>query len=126
MICINFKDVEEVNLPNGVSLRWLTHKDLGGEEYVHNHNLRQFTVKSGVTISVHEHKFVEIIYILSGNLVFLAEDKGGKYTEYEVGPGDYIYIATNEKHGLRNESSETAIMLCFSDCVDDKANCTKK
>jgi quercetin dioxygenase-like cupin family protein len=108
----------------GVSIRWLTHKDLGGEEYQHNHALRHFTIAPGGEIPVHAHKYTQIMYMLSGKLVCRAEAKDGRAEEREIGPGDCVYLYSFEPHGLNNPSnSEPAVMLCCIDCIGDKSNC---
>ena len=124
MICHNYKDVKAIEVGKGILVRWLTHKDMGGEEYVHNHALRQFIIGPKSGVELHDHKFVQIIFIQKGNLLFRVQDKDGKLTEREVGPGDVIYTHAWEPHGIRNQSeTEPVELLCCIDCVDGKDNC---
>jgi quercetin dioxygenase-like cupin family protein len=107
-----------------ITARWLVHKDLGGEEYVHNHALRHFTIGPSSEIPLHQHKFVEIIYILGGKLISTDIDKEGKRQDIEVGPGDCLYHYSDEVHGFKNPSdTEPATLLCCIDCIGDKGNC---
>ena len=115
MICSNYKDVESVDLGNGLKVRWLTHKDLGGDEYIHNHALRHFTVAPGTNIALQSHKYVQIMYILSGRLIFSVADKEGNRTEREVGPGDFIYTYSYEEHG------EARLKPCAEAFLSDRA-----
>ena len=124
MICKNYKDVEPVKVGEGVMVRWLTHKDLGGDEYLHNHALRMFTVAPKSEVAIHNHEFTQIVYILSGNLVFSVLSHDGTRKDRKVGPGDYVYTYSYEHHGIRNPSDSTPVnLLCCIDCVGDKENC---
>ena len=135
MICMNFKDVEpiqvrEINYQGkrspvkGVTIRWLTHKNLGGEEYQHNHALRHFTIGPQGEVPIHSHKYTQIMYVLSGKAICGVLSTDGKREEREVGPGDFIYNYSFEPHGVRNLSeSEPVVFLCCIDCIDGKDNC---
>jgi quercetin dioxygenase-like cupin family protein len=134
MITQNFREVTPITVREtaykgktypvtGVTVRWLTHKNLGGEEYQHNHALRHFTIAPGGEIPVHAHQFTQIMYVLSGKLVCRVEAQDGRVEEKEVGPGDCVYLYSFEPHGIANRSAEPAVMLCCIDCVGDKSNC---
>jgi quercetin dioxygenase-like cupin family protein len=124
MICKNYKDVEPIKVGRGIMVRWLTHKDLGGDEYLHNHALRMFTIAPKSKVEIHDHKFTQIVYILSGKLLFSVLSQDGTREEREVGPGDYVYTHSYEPHGIINLSdNEPVNLLCCIDCVDDKENC---
>ena len=125
MICKNYKDAKLVDMGNGIAVRWLTHKDMGGEEYVHNHALRMATIAPGTETDMHGHKFVQIIYVLSGKLIFSVKDKDGNRTDREMGPGDFVYTYSDEIHGMANRGTEPAVVLDCIDCVDGKGNCTQ-
>ena len=105
MICMNFKDVEPIQVKKinyqgtdfevkGASIRWLTHKNLGGDEYQHNHALRHFTIAPGGEVPIHQHKYTQIMYILSGKALTVAlseannlED-GSSWGTFNVERGD--------------------------------------
>ena len=135
MICMNIKDVKQVQVKEikhqGKSLevkntwiRWLTHKNLGGDEYQHNHALRQFTVGPNGEIPMHSHKYTQIMYMLSGKALSITSNRDGEIEEREVRAGDFAYTYAFEPHGMRNLSgTEPAVFLCCIDCVDDKQNC---
>lgn len=57
----------------GTEVRWPTRKDFGGEEYVHNHALRHFSIGPNDEISLHQQ--VEITFVLSGKLTALTSPK---------------------------------------------------
>lgn len=135
MICMNAKDVTPTQVREleyegktfevkETWIRWLTHKNLGGDEYQHNHALRHFTIGPRGEIPMHSHKYTQIMYVVSGKAVLSALSKDGKPEEREVDPGDFGYIYSFEPHAVKNPSnSEPAIFLCCIDCVNDKQNC---
>ena len=43
------------------ALAALTHKNLGGEEYQHNHALRHFTLAPKGEVPIHNHKCTQIM-----------------------------------------------------------------
>ena len=57
----------------GTEVRWPTRKDFGGEEYVHNHALRHFSIGPNDEIPLHQQ--VEITFVLSGKLTALTSPK---------------------------------------------------
>ena len=101
------------------------HKNLGGDEYQHNHALRYFTLGPNGDIPVHNHQYVEIVYMLTGRVTF-ASYRNGHKEEREVVPGDFIYTYSFEPHSLTNLGNEPATFLCCIDCVNDKGNCLPK
>lgn len=135
MICMSTADVESIQMKrvkykgksfkvSNTWVKWLTHRNLGGEEYKHNHALRQFTVGPGSEVPMHTHKYTHVWYMLSGKVLAVSSNENGKTEEREVGPGDFVYNYSFEPHGLRNLSDcEPAVFLCCIDCIDDKQNC---
>jgi quercetin dioxygenase-like cupin family protein len=134
MICMKTTDVKPIQMKElkyegktvevvNTWVRWLTHKNLGGSEYQHNHALRYFTVGAKGDIPVHNHKYTEIVYMLRGKVLFTSS-KDGEIEEREIEPGDFVYTYAFEPHSFRNLSdTEPANFLCCIDCVDDKQNC---
>lgn len=135
MICMKTADVKPIQVKElkyqsksfevkNTWIRWLTHKNLGGEEYQHNHALRHFTVGPKGEIPMHSHKYTQIWYMLSGKAIAISANKDGKIEEREVEPGDFVYNYSFELHAVNNPSdSELAAFLCCIDCIDDKQNC---
>jgi quercetin dioxygenase-like cupin family protein len=135
MICMNTRDINAIQVKEteyrgnvfpvkNVWVKWLTHKDLGGEEYQHNHALRHFTIGPKGEIPMHSHKFTQIMYLISGTVICSVVDKDGKIEDREMAPGDFAYIYSFEPHTIKNPGdSEPAVLLCCIDCVDDKNNC---
>ena len=60
-------------------------------------------------IPCHSHDFTdEIFYIINNSAIMIVDDK-----EFEVNPGDMIYVGKNESHGFRNESEKGFKMIVF-------------
>lgn len=60
-------------------------------------------------IPCHNHKFTdEIFYITKNSAIMVVNNK-----EFEVKPGDMIYVDKNESHGFRNEGDKEFKMIMF-------------
>jgi len=60
-------------------------------------------------IPSHSHDFTdEIFYIINNSAIMIVNDE-----EFEVNPGDMIYVNKNESHGFRNESDREFKMIMF-------------
>ena len=105
----------------GIRIQWLNHNDVGDSSYVHNFAMRRFTFDPGVSYPLHHHKYVEAVHIISGRGYF--ENEEGRV---EVGPGDVVYTASEEPHGIGNLGDEPFVMVCAIDCIDGGGNCSPK
>jgi quercetin dioxygenase-like cupin family protein len=61
----------------------------------------------GMTVPLHKHTSIEIIYVLSGH--GLMTDITGQ--ERKIGPGDAVYIALGTAHGLKNSGGEPLVAV---------------
>lgn len=113
-------DVKEAYGTNaeGVTIRWLSEKRTGGEEYMHHFALRYFVIKPGGYLAPHKHPWEQEIAITKGRLVATAEGKS-----VEAGPGDVLYFATNEEHGFKTISDESCEFYCVIGCPGKGENC---
>jgi quercetin dioxygenase-like cupin family protein len=102
----------------GVTIRWLTHKEVGDANYKHNFAVRYFTVKPNKIIPMHDHEYEEGVFILTGKLKILSGDE-----EAVVEAGDTLYIPSWEPHSFECISEEVATFICCIDCPGDKSNC---
>lgn len=60
-------------------------------------------------IPIHGHKFTdEIFYITENSAIMIVNEK-----EFEVKPGDMIYVDKEEEHGFRNKSEKDFKMIVF-------------
>lgn len=96
-----------------VTIRWLSQagQDQGSPEY----GLRFFSVGPGGEIPIHNHFYVQTMYMLSGRLLVRSHDPvtDVKTKERLVGPNDYIFVPSMEPHSMSNPSdAEEATFLC--------------
>ena len=131
MILRRLKEVETQDvgkyfgLADGVHLvQWIVSKEVGdeGEGYQHNFAVRKFTMKPGLTLEdtpFHHHLYEQCPHILKGR-VMIENDQGQKY---EVGPGDTVYLRSNEPHRVAVVGDETVELLCIIDCPGDGEDC---
>ena len=60
-------------------------------------------------IPCHSHDFTdELFYIINNSAIMIVNNK-----EFEVSPGDMIYVDKNESHGFRNKSDKEFKMIVF-------------
>ena len=124
MIVRNMKDIPGFEITargaQGVTIKWLTEKRLGGDNYLHNFAVRFFEIKpGGFWLPGHVHAWDEAFVILSGRMAFTS----GEETK-EVSSGDVVYVPANEPHHGRNPSDkEPLTFMCVIGCVGDKSNC---
>ena len=95
-----------------VWIRWLSQ---AGPEDSPEYGLRFFTVGPGGHIHIHNHFYVQTMYILSGRMKVTSHDAktDEKVQEKITGPGDFIFIPSMEAHSMINLSdTENATFLC--------------
>ena len=68
------------------------------------------TIPPGICVPLHSHAGIEAFFVLSGDLEVLTEE-GGKARWITAGPGDFIEVPSEAKHGFRNRSSDPAVQL---------------
>ncbi len=110
-----------------VSVQWVSKagQDSSGAPA---YGLRLFTIGPGGEIPVHNHFYVQTMFILTGEFECYEFDPNtDEIAEKRIcGPGDVIYVASMEPHGMRNTSdSEEGTFLC---CIcnvgtDEPAQC---
>ncbi len=125
MIALNRDDVAEVTVEfanykgkpqpvTGVRVRWLSkgQQDEGGAP---GYGLRLFVVDAGGEIPIHDHAYIQTMYILTGQFECWQFDPAtdGLIGKKVCGPGDVIYVPSMEPHGMRNISpTEGGSFLC--------------
>ena len=95
-----------------VGIRWLSQ---AGPEDSPEYGLRFFTVGPGGEIPIHNHFYVQTMYILTGRMVVYSYDRDTdeQVSERTVGPNDIIFVPSMEPHSMKNVStSEAATFLC--------------
>jgi quercetin dioxygenase-like cupin family protein len=68
------------------------------------------TIPPDVCVPMHSHPGIEAFYVLSGDVEVLTEE-GGKAHWITAGPGDFIEVPSEAKHGFRNRSKNPVVQL---------------
>ena len=119
MLKKNYKDVEaqeavlaDGTKVNGIYIRWLIDEKLGAKNFA----MRRVEIKPSLSVPLHNHPEEHEIYVLSGTGKFY-NDKG----EAEIAnQGDFVYIPSNEKHGMDNIGEDILIFLCLIPYLKNK------
>ena len=125
MEVLNWKDTDDVVIEKfpykgkkydvkGISVRWLS-KLVGETTGQPEYGLRLFTSKPEGQIPIHNHFYVQTMYILSGEFeCWRFDPETDELAEKRIcGPGDVIFVPSMEPHGMRNLSKvESATFLC--------------
>jgi quercetin dioxygenase-like cupin family protein len=125
MDLVKWKDVEDVKIAKfpyrgqpydvkGISVRWLSKFGDDGTGYP-EYGLRLFTAEPGGEIPIHNHFYIQTMYILSGRFeCYQFDAKTDQKTKSCVAvAGDTVVVPSMEPHGMRNLSDTgPATFLC--------------
>ena len=125
MELVKWKDVEDVKIAKfpykgnqydvkGISVRWLSKFGDDGTGYP-EYGLRLFTAQPGGEIPIHNHFYIQTMYILSGRFECYRFDPqtDQKTMTCIAAAGDTVVVPSMEPHGMRNLSdTEPATFLC--------------
>ncbi|MEM1575769.1 MAG: cupin domain-containing protein [Nitrososphaerota archaeon] len=107
MYIINEKNVKEYELKsNGmknVKVKYLLHAGIGAKKI----QLRLFTIDVNGHTPLERHEHEHEVFILKGKGIIRNGEK-----EYEIKPGDVIFIQSNELHQIVNIGNEPLQFLC--------------
>jgi quercetin dioxygenase-like cupin family protein len=125
MIVKKVKDVKDFDVKEaygqdseGVSIRWISEKRTGGDEYLHNFALRYFTFKPKAYMNPHKHPWEQEIAVTKGKIQVL-----GAANDQILKEGDVGYFPANEVHGFKNLSEGDSEFYCVIGCVGKGENC---
>ena len=125
VIVNNLRDVKNYDVKEaygqdaeGVSIKWISEKRTGGEEYLHNFALRYFTFKPGAYMVPHNHPWEQEIVLTKGQIEITGSG-GGRV----LNPGDVAYFPANEEHGFRTIGEEQSEFYCIIGCIGKGENC---
>ncbi len=120
MLKKNYRDVQakHATLMDGtpvenVFVRWLIDEQTGAKNFA----MRRFEIKPGGKVPLHNHPQEHEIYILSGSGRFYNENGQEEITSI----GDFLYIPSNEKHGIDNLGEINLTFLCLIPYLKNKA-----
>ena len=97
----------------GTTVRWLSKfgdDGSGQPEY----GLRFFTIQPGGQIPLHNHFYIQTMYIVSGRFECWQFDPetDEMVQKKTAGPGDFIYVPSLEPHGMKNIGAKPGTFLC--------------
>ena len=95
-----------------VWIRWLSQ---AGPADSPEYGLRFFTIGPGGYIPIHNHFYIQTMYILSGRLSVVSHrlEDDAPVEEKVMGPNDFVFVPSTEPHSMRNLSdTEKATFLC--------------
>jgi len=125
MIIKNVRKIKEYDVreaygqdAEGVTIRWVSERRTGGDEYLHNFALRHFTFRPGAYMNPHRHPWEQEIAVTKGRIQVLGTGKGET-----LSAGDAAYFAANEEHGFKNLVDEASEFYCVIGCVGKGENC---
>ena len=102
-------------------MRWLSQAGIGDTP---EYGLRFFTVAPGGEIPIHNHFYVQTMFILSGSMTVYSYDleTDQQTAEKAVGPRDAIFIPSMEPHSMKNNSDteEATFLCCIANVYEDE------
>jgi quercetin dioxygenase-like cupin family protein len=104
-----------------VSIRWLSQ---AGPQDSPDYGLRFFRVGPGGEIPIHNHFYVQTMYMLTGSLSVFSHDPDTDAVKEEktVGPHDFIFVPSMEPHSMKNRSQndEATFLCCIANVYEEE------
>ncbi|MFB3884998.1 MAG: cupin domain-containing protein [Thermodesulfobacteriota bacterium] len=104
-----------------VWIQWLSQ---AGPQESPEYGLRFFTVGPLGEIPIHNHFYVQTMYILSGRIVVFSYDPktDNVIEEKNLGPNDFVFIPSMEPHSMRNLSDKenVAFLCCIANIYEEE------
>ncbi len=88
---------------------------IGEDEGAPNFAIRRFELNPGSQVPKHTNEVEHGQYVLSGSYVVGIDDE-----EFEVSPGDSLFIPAGTVHWYRNEDDSTGSFICVVPTGDDE------
>ena len=102
----------------GVTIRWISEKRTGGEEYLHNFALRYFVIEVDGFLAPHKHPWEQEIAVTRGRLQITGLNQGRM-----IEKDDVAYFPANEEHGFKTIGSNPVEFYCVIGCIGKGENC---
>lgn len=104
-----------------VWIRWLSQ---AGSADSPEYGLRFFTIGPGGSIPIHNHFYLQTMYILSGSLSIVSYrlEDDVPVEERTMRPNDFVFIPSMEPHSMRNLSDTEAVtfLCCIANVYSEK------
>jgi len=97
------EDVAE-NGAAGTKIRWL----ITGKDGAPNFAMRLFEMAPGGYSPLHAHPWEHEVFVLRGKGRVVR-----KGSDVKIGPGDFVFIAADEKHQFRNVGKSMLSFICL-------------
>ena len=104
----------------GVTIKWLS--QAGPDKTSPEYGLRLFTVGPQGHIPIHNHFYVQTMYMLTGNLMVYSHDPqtDQKTGERRIGPHDFVFVPSMEPHSMMNpnDTQEATFLCCIANVYE--------
>ena len=133
MIVMNARGVEKKKIetypyrgkPYVVRDVWIQWLSQAGPKDSPDYGLRFFTIGPKGEIPIHNHFYVQTMYILSGRLSVVSHDSktDESVEEKTMGPGDFVFVPSLEPHSMRNlsETEDATFLCCIANVYEDES-----
>ncbi len=105
-----------------VWIQWLSQ---AGPPDSPDYGLRFFTIGPKGEIPIHNHFYVQTMYILSGHLSVVSHDSktDDKVEEKIMGAGDFVFVPSMEPHSMRNlsDTEDATFLCCIANVYEDES-----
>lgn len=121
MIVKNINDVDEKqilvfpykgkeNKVLNTTIKWLTQCC---DPQMPSYGLRLFTIGPGGFVPIHNHEYLQTMYILSGKISVTSYTDNDEVREEKIlEPNDFAYVPSMQPHSLKNIGDEPVKFLC--------------
>jgi len=133
MIVKNARDMKKSKIetfpyrgkPYEVKNVWVQWLSQAGPKDSPEYGLRFFTIGPGGEIPIHNHFYVQTMYILSGRLSVVAHrpETDEKVEEKIMGPNDFVFVPSMEPHSMRNlsDTEDATFLCCIANVYEDES-----
>ena len=105
-----------------VWIQWLSQ---AGPPDSPDYGLRFFTIGPKGEIPIHNHFYIQTMYILAGHLSVVSHDSktDEKVEEKTMGPGDFVFVPSMEPHSMRNlsDTEDATFLCCIANVYEDES-----
>ena len=110
--------------PYAVKNVWIQWLSQAGPQESPDYGLRFFTIGAGGEIPIHNHFYVQTMYILSGRIAIASHHPktDEKLEEKILGPNDFVFVPSMEPHSMRNlnDNEEVTFLCCIANIYEDE------
>jgi quercetin dioxygenase-like cupin family protein len=109
--------------PYAVKNVWIQWLSQAGPQESPDYGLRFFTIGAGGEIPIHNHFYVQTMYILSGRIAVASYDPktDERLEEKILGPNDFVFVPSMEPHSMRNlsDSGDVTFLCCIANIYEE-------